>query len=53
VSDEVYEKAERFFSPQVITELIYVIGKYMLLARPARTGRIPLDETPAAASSLK
>ena len=53
VGDEVYAEATRFFSPQAITELLYVVGTYMLLARVARTGRVPLDETPAAASSLK
>src|ERR1700678_1888718 len=53
VSDEVYPEASRFFSPQAITELLYVVGTYMLLARIARTGRVPLDATPAAATSLK
>ena len=53
VTDEVYTEASRFFSPQAITELLYVVGTYMLLARIARTGRVPLDATPAAASSLK
>jgi alkylhydroperoxidase family enzyme len=53
VSDEVYAEASRFFSPQAITELLYVVGTYMLLARVARTGRVPLDAAPAAATSLK
>ena len=53
VSDEVYIEVSRFFSPQAITELLYVVGTYMLLARIARTGRVPLDTTPAAATSLK
>jgi alkylhydroperoxidase family enzyme len=53
VSDQVYAEATRFFSPQAITELLYVVGTYMLLARVARTGRVPLDETPAAATTLK
>jgi alkylhydroperoxidase family enzyme len=52
VSDEVYAEATHF-SPQAITELLYVVGTYMLLARVARTGRVPLDATPAAATSLK
>jgi alkylhydroperoxidase family enzyme len=52
VSDEVYAETTRFFGPQAITELLYVVGTYMLLARVARTGRVPLDETPAAATSL-
>ena len=49
VSDDVYTKASSFFSAQALTELLYVIGTYMLLARVARTGRVPLDATPAAA----
>ncbi len=53
VSDEVYTEAARFFSPRAVTEILYVVGTYMLLARVARTGRVPLDETPAAATSLK
>jgi len=53
VSDEVYVEASCFFSPQALTELLYVVGTYMLLARIARTGRVPLDATPAAATSLK
>jgi len=53
VSDQAYAEATRFFSPQAITELLYVVGTYMLLARVARTGRVPLDETPAAATTLK
>jgi alkylhydroperoxidase family enzyme len=53
VSDGVYSEAARFFSPEAITELIYVVGTYMLLARFARTGRVPLDDTPAAATGLK
>ncbi len=53
VSDEVYAEATRFFGPQAVTELLYVVGTYMLLARVARTGRVPLDASPAAATSLK
>jgi alkylhydroperoxidase family enzyme len=52
VSDEVYAEASRFFSPRALTEILYVVGTYMLLARVARTGRVPLDETPALATSL-
>ena len=47
VSDPVYANASRFFGPQAITELLYVIGTYMMLARIARTGRVPLDTRPA------
>jgi alkylhydroperoxidase family enzyme len=53
VSDEVYTEASRFITPQAITELLCVVGTYMLLARIARTGRVPLDATPAAATGLK
>jgi len=53
VSDEAFAEATRFFSPQALTELLYVVGTYMLLARVARTGRVPLDETPADATSFK
>jgi len=53
VSDDVYAEASRFFSLRALTEIIYVVGTYMLLARVARTGRVPLDETPAAATSLE
>jgi alkylhydroperoxidase family enzyme len=52
-SDPVYAEASRFFGPQAITELIYVIGTYMMLARIVRTGRVPLDETPADPSKFK
>ena len=53
VSDDVYTKASSFFSAQALTELLYLVGTYMMLARIARTGRVPLDDTPAAANSLK
>ena len=53
VSDEVYEEALRYFNTQAITELLYVTGTYMLLARIARSGRVPLDEEPASATSFK
>jgi len=49
----VYTEAERFFGPQGITELLYVVGTYMLLARIARTGRVPLDERPAEPTTIK
>ena len=53
VSDEVYEEALRHFSAEAITELLYVVGTYMLLARIARSGRVPLDEQPASATSFQ
>jgi alkylhydroperoxidase family enzyme len=53
VSDATYERTAKLFSIPAIAELLYVVGTYMLLARIARTGRVPLDDTPAAANSLK
>lgn len=53
VTDPVYAEASRFFGPQAIAELMYVIGTYMMLARIARTGRVPLDGTPADPSKFK
>lgn len=47
VDDATYAEAARHFDPQAIVELMYVIGTYMMFARIARTGRVPLDETPA------
>ena len=35
-------------SDRVVTEMLYVIGTYMLVSRLARTGRVPLDAEPAA-----
>ncbi len=47
VTDATYSTAEKHFSSRELTELLYVIGSYMFLCRLARTGRVPLDETPA------
>ena len=49
VTDATYAEAKRYFSDRAITEMLYVIGTYMFLSRLARTGRVPLDESPAAA----
>ena len=38
----------QFDSDRALTEILYVIGTYMLIARVIRTGRIPLDDQPAA-----
>jgi alkylhydroperoxidase family enzyme len=43
-TDRTYEGVKRHFSDQAITEMLYVIGTYMLVARLLRTGRIPLDD---------
>lgn len=47
VTDTTYREAEKHFSSRELTELLYVIGSYMFLCRLVRTGRVPLDETPA------
>jgi alkylhydroperoxidase family enzyme len=47
VSDATYEEAEKHFSPRALTEILYVVGSYMLLSRLVRTGGIPLDDKPA------
>lgn len=47
VSDSTYIEAEQHFSARELTELLYVVGSYMFLARLVRTGRIPLDKEPA------
>lgn len=44
VSDATYTRAKRFFSDRALTEMLYVIGVYMLVARVVRTGHVPLDE---------
>jgi len=51
VTDATYSAAEKHFSSRALTELLYVIGSYMFFCRLARTGRIPLDETPASLPS--
>ena len=42
-----YARVKRSFSDREITEMLYVIGTYMFVARLQRTGRVPLDEKPA------
>ena len=46
-TDHTYDAAKKHFSDRAITEMFYVIGTYMMLARVLRTGRIPLDDEPA------
>jgi alkylhydroperoxidase family enzyme len=48
VTDQTYSAAQKHFSDRALTELLYVIGTYMLIARVIRTGRVPLDDEPAA-----
>ena len=47
-TDRTYDAAKKHFSDRALTEILYVIGTYMLIARVIRTGRIPLDDKPAA-----
>jgi alkylhydroperoxidase family enzyme len=46
-TDRTYEGVKRHFTDRAITEMLYVIGTYMLVARVLRTGRVPLDDKPA------
>ena len=47
-TDQTYDAAKKHFSDRALTEILYVIGTYMFIARVIRTGRVPLDEMPAA-----
>jgi alkylhydroperoxidase family enzyme len=47
-TDETYAAVKKNFSDRAITEMLYVIGTYMLIVRVLRTGRVPLDDKPAA-----
>ena len=42
-TDPTYQAARKHFSDRALTEMIYVIGTYMFVARLVRSGRIPLD----------
>ena len=46
-TDQTYDAAKKHFSDRALTEILYVIGTYMLIARVIRTGRVPLDDEPA------
>ena len=47
-TDATYAALKKNFSDRAITEMLYVIGTYMLVVRVLRTGRVPLDDEPAA-----
>ena len=47
-TDQTYDAAKKHFSDRALTEILYVIGTYMLIVRVIRTGRISLDDQPAA-----
>jgi hypothetical protein len=40
----VSSQAKRFYLDRAITEMLYVVGAYMFIARVARTARVPPDE---------
>lgn len=40
-TDQTYDAAKKHFSDRALTEILYVIGTYMLIARVIRTGRVP------------
>jgi alkylhydroperoxidase family enzyme len=44
VSDAAFDRAKQFYSDRALTEMLYVVGAYMFIARVARTARIPFDE---------
>jgi alkylhydroperoxidase family enzyme len=46
-TDQTYDAAKRYFSDRALTEMLYLIGTYMFLARVIRTGRVALDDEPA------
>jgi alkylhydroperoxidase family enzyme len=46
-TDGSFNEVKKHFSDRAITEMFYVIGTYMMVARVLRTGRIPLDGKPA------
>ena len=50
-TDETYAAVKKNFSDRAITEMLYVIGTYVLVVRVLRTGRVPLDDKPAAPHS--
>ena len=47
-TDETYAAVKKNFSDRAITEMLYVIGTYMLVVRVLPTGRVPLDDEPSA-----
>lgn len=46
-TEETYSAAREHFTDRVLTEILYVIGTYMFVARLVRTGRVPLDDKTA------
>ena len=52
-TEQTYDAAKKHFSDRALTEMLYVIGTYMLIARVIRTGRVPLDDEPAASPPVR
>lgn len=48
VSDATYAETSKHLSPRQITEMLYVLGTYMLICRIVRSWHVPLDAEPAA-----
>jgi alkylhydroperoxidase family enzyme len=46
-TDQAYAAVREHLSERAVTEMLYVIGTYMFVVRLVRTGRVPLDATPA------
>lgn len=44
VSNPTFDRAKQFYSDRALTEILYVIGAYMFIARVARTARVSFDE---------
>jgi len=47
-TDATYTAVKKNFSDRAITEMLYVIGTYLLVVRVLRAGCVPLDDEPAA-----
>ena len=43
VTDPTFERAKQFFSDRALTEILYIVGAYMFIARIGRTARVPFD----------
>ena len=44
VTDVTFQRAKQFHSDRALTEMLYVVGAYMFIARVARTARVPFDQ---------
>jgi hypothetical protein len=46
-TEQTYTDVRKHFSDRALTEVLYVIGTYMFVARLVRTGHVPFDDEPA------